>query len=437
MHFSSTLRTRIVLSFLLFGFLLSGAFIYAVYFISDRLEEQLIDQILAAQMDYRIAYFSATHTLPPDSTPQIRGYMTRGENNFGIPPYLTALPPGLHEIEHQGREHHVFVKQVDAMRFYVTFDAEPVVSGHLYLALLPLTGLALSVIVASVLAGRWLSRYTVAPMNRLTAYVAQLRQGAKGATRARLADFAADHELSVLAAAIDHYTERIQEFIQRERDFANDAGHELRTPLAALQGAAELLLAEPGLPAQARERLQRIERSVAAMSDAITGLLLLSHEPGPQPATAVRYAVAPVLHEAVEQHRYLLAGKPIELVLETEAEPCITAAPPVLHIVLGNLVRNAFNYTTRGRIILRLEHDGVSIEDTGIGIPPHDLPHVFERHYRGSLAPSVTAGMGLGLSLVKRICDRYGWRIEIASTPEAGTRVQLWFGAEPADATPA
>lgn len=144
--------------------------------------------------------------------------------------------------------------------------------------------------------------------------------------------------------------------------------------------------------------------------------------------------MAPVLHEAVEQHRYLLAGKPIELVMETEAEPYITVAPPVLHIVLGNLVRNAFNYTTCGRIILRLGHDSVSIE--GIGIPPHDLPHVYERHYRGSLAPSVTAGMGLGLSLVKRICDRYGWRIDITSEPGAGTRVQLSFGAAPSTTIP-
>lgn len=400
MHFSSTLRARIILSFLLFGGLLSGAFTYGIYFISERMEVQLIDQILTAQMDYRLAYFRSTHTLPPDSTPQIRGYMTRGENNFGLPPYLPALPPGLHEIGHQGREHHVAVKQVDDMRFYVTFDVEPVELSHIYLALLPLTGLALSVIVASVLAGRWLSRYALLP-------------------------------------GIDHHTDRIQAFIQRERDFANDASHELGTPLAALKGAAELLLTEPGLSAQAQKCLQRIERNVTAISDVVSGLLLLSHEPGSQPATATRYAVAPVLHEAVEQHRYLLAGKPIELVMETEAEPYITAAPPVLHIVLGNLVRNAFGYTTSGRIILRLGQDSVSIEDTGIGIPPHDLPYVFERHYRGSLAPSVAAGMGLGLSLVRRICERYGWRIDIASEPGAGTRVQLSFGAAPSTTVPA
>ncbi|MDO9371536.1 MAG: HAMP domain-containing sensor histidine kinase [Gammaproteobacteria bacterium] len=408
MHFSSTLRARIILSFLLFGTLLSGAFTYGIYFISERMETRLIDQILAAQMDYRIAYFRNTHTLPPDSTPQIRGYMTRGANNFGIPPYLAALSPGTHTIEYQGREYRVAVKQVDDMYFFATYDLAAEASDHLYLVLFLLAGLVLS-----VLAGRWLSRYALLP------------------------GIDADNELGALATAIDHDTGRIQAFIQRERDFANDASHELGTPLAALKGAVELLLTEPGLSAQTQKCLQRIERNVTAISDAVTGLLLLSHEPGSQPATATRYAVAPVLHEAVEQHRYLLAGKPIELVMETEAEPYITAAPPVLHIVLGNLVRNAFNYTTSGRIILRLGHDSVSIEDTGIGIPPHDLPHVYERHYRGSLAPSVTAGMGLGLSLVKRICDRYGWRIDIASKPGAGTRVQLSFGAAPSTTIPA
>ena len=320
------------------------------------------------------------------------------------------------------------------MRFYVTFDTEPMELSHLFLAWLPLTGLALTVIAVSLLAGQWLSRYVLLPVSRLTARVTQLRQGA---TRIKLSGIDASNELSALAVAIDGYTGRIQSFIQRERDFANDASHELGTPLAALKGAVELLLTEPSLSAQAQKCLHRIERNLTALSDTVSGLVLLSHEPGLQSVAATRHAVAPVLHAVVEQHRYLLADKPIELMIETEGEPYIMTAPPVLNIVLGNLVRNAFNYTTRGRIILRLGHDNVSIEDSGIGIPPHDLPHVFERHSRSSLAPSVTAGMGLGLSLVKRICDRYGWRIDIASTQGVGTRVQLSFHAPPSSALPA
>lgn len=422
MHFSGTLRARIILSFLLFGVLLSGAFSYGIHLISDRMEERLIDEVLDAQMDYHIAYFRNSHTLPPDSLPQMRSYMTHGVTNFGLPPYLAALSPGTHSVEDQGREYHVAVKQIDDMRFYITYIAA-MESNRLYLVLFLLAGLALSVLV-----GQWLSRSVLLPVSRLTARVSQLKQNATGA---KLSDMGADSELGALATAIDHYAERIQAFIQREHDFANDASHELGTPLAALRGAVELLLAEPGLSTQAQKYLQRIARNTSAISDGVSGLLLLSHEPGSQPPTVTRHAVAPVLHEAIEQHRYLLAGKSIELVIETEAEPYITAAPPVAHIVLGNLVRNAFNYTTSGRIILCLGHDSVSIQDTGIGIPPHDLPHVFERHYRGSLAPSVTAGMGLGLSLVKRICDRYGWRIDIASEAGAGTRVQLSFGATP------
>lgn len=434
MNFSSALRLRVIASFLLFGTLLSGIFTYGVYFITEHLEARLVDEVLDAQMDYRITSFHNTHIMPPDRSSQVRGYMTHGATGFGLPPYLDALSPGDHTVEYQGRGYRVSVKKVDDMRFYVVYDLTTLESGHLYLVLFPLAGLVLSVLVASVLAGQWLTRYVDSPVSQLAARIQQMESGATGT---RLADKPTAGEISALAAAIDHHIDRIEAFVQRERDFTNDASHELRTPLAALKSTLELLLMEPDLPAKVRERLQRLERSVTEMSDVVSGLLLLAREPEAAAATASRYAVLPVLREAIEQHRYLLSGKPVELVVDTAAQPQVTASPPALSIVLGNLIRNAFNYTTSGRITLRLMPDGASIEDTGIGIAPADLPHVFERHYRGSLAPSMTAGMGLGLSLVQRICDRYGWRLDIASEPGVGTRVHLSFDAEPSAVTPA
>lgn len=428
MSFSGALRLRLTLSFLLFGLLLAGMIALSTYFSNSRAQEHLIRMVLAAQVDYRIAYFHSTRALPPDSSPQIRGYMTRGDNRFGIPPAIAGLAPGIHQIEANGHTCHVAVRQIGDLRFYVTFDTDTLEPGYSYLALLVLASMGLVLVAGSVFAGHWLTRHIASPLNLLATRVTRLMPGDTGESRA---GSPVHDDFKTLTVAIDHHIDRIEDFARREHDFSNDASHELRTPLAVLRSALELLLMEPDLSKKVRERLLRLERSATEMSDIVSGLLLLSRAPDTTPTVTSRYDVALVLQEAIEQHRYLLNNKPVELVVETSTQSYINAPPPALHIVLGNLVRNAFNYTTSGRITLHLTEEGVSIEDTGIGIPADDLPHVFERHYRGSLAPSMTAGMGLGLSLAQRICDRCGWHIDISSRPGQGTRVHLIFSPAP------
>ena len=428
MNFSSALRLRLTLSFLLFGFLLVSVITLSLYFTHSSSQGQIINMALVAQTDYHIAYFRSTHTLPPDNSPQIRGYMARGDNRFGIPAAIADLEPGIHQITVNGRICHVAVRQLDDMRFYVTLDADAFKPGYFQLALFILAGMGLALIAGSVFARQWLTRHITAPLNLLTARVSQLKQESAGEL---CVDATVNDDFKTLGAAIDHYIDRIEDFARREHDFANDASHELRTPLAILKSTLELLLLETDLSPKVRERLLRLERTVTEMSDVVSGLLLLSRAPGATPIATSRYDVALVLQDAIEQHRYLLNNKPVELVVEASAQPQIMAPSPALYIVLGNLVRNAFNYTTRGRITLRLTQDSIDIEDTGVGIPADDLPHVFERHYRGSLAPSMTSGMGLGLSLAQRICDRCNWDIDISSRPGQGTRVRLIFSASP------
>ena len=91
-------------------------------------------------------------------------------------------------------------------------------------------------------------------------------------------------------------------------------------------------------------------------------------------------------------------------------------------MVLGNLIRNAYAYTQKGGVKITLKNDGVIIEDTGVGMSDTQLARAFDRHYRAG-----KKGGGIGLSLIKRICQRYGWNISMASEAGIGTRVRLWF----------
>ena len=96
----------------------------------------------------------------------------------------------------------------------------------------------------------------------------------------------------------------------------------------------------------------------------------------------------------------------------------------MLLIVVGNLIRNAFQHTDQGEVSIHLTAEQLSITDTGRGIAEVELAHIFQRHYKGS----ESRGEGIGLSLTKRICDRYGWDITVASRRGLGTEVRLGFG---------
>jgi signal transduction histidine kinase len=122
--------------------------------------------------------------------------------------------------------------------------------------------------------------------------------------------------------------------------------------------------------------------------------------------------------------RSLLSGKPVDVQLDIAGNPNLGVDASLLGIVVANLVRNSFNYTDRGHVCVILDSDCLTVADTGQGIPVEALDKVFQRLYRGA----DSQGAGIGLSLVKKICDRYGWTIRLQSQPGIGTTAHLRFG---------
>jgi signal transduction histidine kinase len=99
---------------------------------------------------------------------------------------------------------------------------------------------------------------------------------------------------------------------------------------------------------------------------------------------------------------------------------------PLLEIVVGNLIRNALFNTKSGVVLVRLEATRLIVRDTGVGMRPEELARALERYYKGASS----AGAGVGLSLVKRICDRYGWKISLESQEGRGTTAEIFPSAE-------
>lgn len=134
-------------------------------------------------------------------------------------------------------------------------------------------------------------------------------------------------------------------------------------------------------------------------------------------------AIAAVIDRAVERHRYMLAGKLVEVDLQLDNKVELSADPALADILIGNLIRNAFAYTMQGRVSIRQDRSGFSVADTGRGMSEQAASQAFVRHFRDI----ASQGAGIGLSLVKRICDQYDWQVHLESRAGCGTTVSVKF----------
>jgi len=132
--------------------------------------------------------------------------------------------------------------------------------------------------------------------------------------------------------------------------------------------------------------------------------------------------VCDILSHVVDMHRHLLSAQ-TSVNLVCRSHPHIEAARTLFGIVVANLIRNAFTCTPAGSVTITVEDNCLTVADTGKGIHSEEIGKVFQRHFKGT----GSTGSGIGLSLVKRICDRYGWETIIDSTEGSGTSAQLIF----------
>jgi signal transduction histidine kinase len=255
----------------------------------------------------------------------------------------------------------------------------------------------------------------------------RLRASGRSSQPEALATHFADDEVGQLASALDDYATRLTEVVQRDREFNADVSHELRTPLAVIKGAVELLLTRPDVDDKTRARLQRIQRAEQQCTDLISALLLLSrNERGHGAADVARIA-----EQLLDAHRAQLGGKALTLRLEGERGLVVDAPEAAVTVALGNLIGNAVKYTLQGDVVVRLLPDAVQVIDSGPGLTPEDAARLFERGYRGTHAEHSQGG-GIGLSIVRRLCVLYGWRVRVIPGDERGVVATLSFSADTA-----
>ncbi|HEV8234058.1 MAG TPA: ATP-binding protein [Gemmatimonadaceae bacterium] len=225
--------------------------------------------------------------------------------------------------------------------------------------------------------------------------------------------------------------------IEHMRRFMADAAHELRTPLTIVRSRAEIALQQSRAVGEYEQTLRGIELDARRLGTIVDDLLILARaDAGERPIAHERVFLDDLTLDAAGAARVVAQAKGVELELEEFGEAPVDGDPTLLRQLVMILLDNAVKFTARGgsvrvRVGESSDRPTLVVEDTGIGISAEQLPHVFERFYRGDPARSrgngSVDGAGLGLSIAKWIADAHNAEISVSSEPGAGTRVSVRF----------
>jgi len=248
-------------------------------------------------------------------------------------------------------------------------------------------------------------------------------------------------EVGVLARAIDDKNHKLEQYLKREQLFTGDVSHELRTPLTIIMGASEVLASQLESDNRLSEFTDRISTTAKETSEIISALLLLSR--APEKLDAPRTSINSIALSEVDRLKYLLRYKTVNYTVAAEQEHFAYVRPELLKMALGNLIKNAFQYTDDGEVRVTIDDEKVTVTDTGLGIPEAMMPLLYERFERleqkSNNKPWATAsaskeyasykveGTGLGLSIVQRIMTHMGWQLTHHNNPTGGSTFSIYY----------
>jgi signal transduction histidine kinase len=419
------MRGKLWIAFVLQIAAISVATLLSVYGSWIVLRDVLVQRALAEEAAHYWDRYARDPAAQLPDTYNMRGYLAPPGTDGDVPARLGILAPGYHAIDIADSNDLVYVSDGPGGRLYLVFKQEQVDKLALWFGFVPLTAVLGVIYFATWLTYR-ISRRAISPVIWLANQVRNFDPKRPDLDALRPANLPsdADGDVRVLATSIHGFASRLEHFVERERNFTRDASHELRTPLTVVKVAADVLAEEEGLSPFATRSVERVRRAVRDMEALIESFLILARETDvglPEEDFVVNLIAA----EELEKAQAMVTGKPVALQLVEEAQFALHAPTRVLAVMLSNLLRNACLYTESGSVVVTVGANFVSVRDTGPGMPADELARAFEPFYRGGrVGPR---GHGIGLTIVRRLSERFGWPVTLDSAPGVGTTATIRF----------
>jgi len=422
--FTGSIKTKLVRVFVLQILAISVATILGVYAAAFIVEQVLVREALNGEAEHFWSHYEKDSSFPLPDTNNLTAYLA-GSGIREVPRWLEGVEPGFERHRTPaGNNPVVHVSERDGQRLILVFDEMQVSSLAFWFGIAPLTGVLLLIYVLTWM-GYMLSRRAVSTIVQLADAVRSfdLQEGNFDAFRLEEFGKTADPEVLALMNALEQFSNRLERFVARERNFTRNASHELRTPLAVLKGNLDLLQKFPDMPKR-DEVIDRMARTVRDMESLVETLLILARE-SESKLTWSSVVLNDLVAEQFDQVKRAMRKSDIETTLTADCLLETRAPERVIGIIFHNLLRNAMTFTESGTVSVHIDKHSVTIQDTGCGMSEADLERAFEPFYRAH--DRSNEGYGLGLAIVSRLCRRFGWPLEVDSELGAGTSFRVNF----------
>ncbi|WP_085687198.1 MULTISPECIES: HAMP domain-containing sensor histidine kinase [unclassified Pseudomonas] len=427
MDLKQSLTKRIVIVFALMSAFVAGVFALGIVATVHVVEHRLTTTTLSGGLHRLLAMDDISRWSHRPEKSELF-FFEGGPGPMALVPSLAALSPGFQEVMFDGDDFFAMVEVVGGRKYVLLRDQESLEKRERLLFIVVTVGFILSILLAIAL-GRLLARRVMAPVIRLARQVRHRDQLLVLAPPLH-PDYAAD-EVGELALSFDQTLGRLRETLNREKLFTSDVSHELRTPLMVLGGSCELLLANPSLDTRSAAQVNRIARASHEMRQLVETFLMLARaqEDG---GGDICVSLNDVAQAQSEIWGRLVREKGLDFFCDIEPGGDGRYNQTFLQSVMGNLLRNAWHYTDSGFVRLIVREGGFVVEDSGIGIPEARRQAMFQPFVRGDERRG--EGLGLGLSLVQRICTREGWQVELVTREPNGCRFTVTLKSASQDA---
>ena len=389
------------------------------YFAMHEQEDELTDDMLHREVQHLIGLAQRPGLMPTGAlvaSHRVQAFLTRGEDGASaVPGEVRDLAPGLYqEVKPQGQVWHVAVVDTEDGRLSVILDATASESRVQRFGL-TLVALWVVCVAATALIARGVAAIAVGPI------VAATRSIARWAPEPSPPGGFPRDEASTLMEAFNRFRDRVDETVAREREFAANLDHEIRTPLTAIRTDAELIgLETPLAPTH------RVQRIIANVDEIIaTTESTLSSSAG-RIVDAEPVDLREVVDTACDAMADRAASRQLRIAIDLAAGESLVADRQALLTVCRNIVKNAIEHAAPALLTIEGDRRGLSFHDDGPGIEAAALPYVFERYHQGHRsdagATPGTPRRGLGLAIARRMCDLQGWRLSVRSPASHGSR---------------
>ena len=419
---SVSLRNRVATFLVMFAAAIAVFVAFLGHLANEQLEETLLRSTLEAELSYYLKDRQAHPAASPPKTADLATYIWRrdGAKPISLPPEIAGLGPGIYEeIGFGGREYCVLVRDVKGERIFMSYDITRLEESEQEFAMIAAL-LAVLAAIAIVVVSHLLAHHLVKSVRDLAERVTALDPAKRGAHVGR--SFR-EREVTVIADAIDRYLRRMDGVMESEQEFVDTASHELRTPIAIVSGAVDVLRSHPHLPNTAQPVIQRLHQAAHDMNETVTALFYLAKDPDYLAALAEPLQLDEKIHHVMQANAVLAKQKHLDVRLSLE-ETIIHAPAGAVKTVINNLIRNAIVHTEQGRVSIDLHAGVLTVTNTSTTIAPEELASIFMKRVRGS-GTVHSEGAGLGLYIIKRICERLGWDLGLTSDSERGTVVRI------------